>query len=383
MRELVGGAVVISGGFDSGNVVVVDSSDVSAIRLAIRRDNRSDHYQWFYFRVTGARGVALTLILENARHASYPKAWSGTRAVVSADREVWRRTDTEYVDGELHIRLTPSADSVWVAYFAPYGHDRHLDLIARCQGVAGVRHDVLGATVDGRDLDRLVVGEAGEGRRTIWVIGRQHPGETMASFWMEGFLERLLDPADPLARRVREAAVFHVVPHMNPDGGVRGHLRTNAAGVNLNRAWDAPSVETSPEVFWVRGAMDRSGVDLCLDVHGDEELPYTFIAGPEGIEGYTPRLAGLLSGFKAAYEKANPDFQTVHGYPPDPPGEADLSMCTSQVAQRFDALAMTLEMPFKDNANAPDPEFGWSPARCRRMGASAIDAIAAVLPNLR
>ena len=29
--------------------------------------------------------------------------------------------------------------------------------------------------------------------------------------------------------------------------------------------------------------MDDLGCDFCLDVHGDEELPYNFIAGAEGI----------------------------------------------------------------------------------------------------
>ncbi len=34
----------------------------------------------------------------------------------------------------------------------------------------------------------------------IWVTARQHPGETMASWFAEGLLERLTDPHDPVAR---------------------------------------------------------------------------------------------------------------------------------------------------------------------------------------
>ena len=44
---------------------------------------------------------------------------------------------------------------------------------------------------------------------------------------------------------------------MNPDGSWRGHLRTNASGANLNREWDHPSLEKSPEVKYVRDAMDK------------------------------------------------------------------------------------------------------------------------------
>ena len=129
--------------------------------------------------------------------------------------------------------------------------------------------------------------------------------------------------------------------------------------------------------------MDASGVDLCLDVHGDEELPYNFISGSEGIPGWTDRLAALDGAFQKAYVAANADFQTTHGYPIDDAGSANMTMCTNAVSQRYDCLAMTLEMPFKDNADQPDLKEGWSPARSMALGASSLDPIAAVLSDLR
>lgn len=59
---------------------------------------------------------------------------------------------------------------------------------------------------------------------------------------------------------------------MNPDGSVRGHLRTNAVGANLNREWEHPSSERSPEVLAVRDAMDATGCDLFVS-GGREEGP--------------------------------------------------------------------------------------------------------------
>ena len=52
------------------------------------------------------------------------------------------------------------------------------------------------------------------------------------------------------------------------------------------REWETPTIERSPEVLFTLAAMDQSGVDFCLDVHGDEELPYNFLSGCEGIPGY-------------------------------------------------------------------------------------------------
>ena len=373
----------ISSAFDSGNIVVAEAGDPGAVKLEIRKDANSDFYQWFHFRVTGVRGVPLGLSIANAAGAAYPKGWDGYRAVASYDRQDWFRVPTDYTDGALTIRHTPERDSVWYAYFAPYSMERHADLVARIAGHDGVRLDVLGQTLDGQDIDLLTIGKAGEDKRVCWLVARQHPGESMAEWWMEGFLDRLVDGADPVARALRRHAVFHVVPNMNPDGSRRGHLRTNAAGANLNREWAEPTPEKSPEVFHVRARMQETGCDFALDVHGDEALPYNFLAGMLGIPSLSERQTALYDAFSAALLRASPDFQTTKGYPAASPGKGNLTMCSKWVAERFGCLAATLEMPFKDTIDSPDERHGWSPARCRRFGAAALDALHSVIGELR
>ena len=80
---------------------------------------------------------------------------------------------------------------------------------------------------------------------------------------------------------------------------MRGNLRTNAAGANLNREWLAPSAERSPEVLYVRAAMQAGGVDAFLDVHGDEGLPYVFTDGNE-------RLAVIFAAHGRRLSRASP-----------------------------------------------------------------------------
>ena len=45
----------ISQSFDGGNISVVECSDPAKIQLEIKKDNNSDFYQWFYFRLSGAK----------------------------------------------------------------------------------------------------------------------------------------------------------------------------------------------------------------------------------------------------------------------------------------------------------------------------------------
>lgn len=373
----------ITSNFDGGNILVRDIADPGDAHLEIRRDSGSDFYQWFYFRACGVRGRALALHLDNAGGSSYPPGWQGYRAVASYDREQWFRVPTDYDGARLTIRHTPEHDSVYYAYFAPYSHERHQDLVAACQLAPHARHERLGATLDGRDIDLLVLGEPSPDRRACWIIARQHPGETMAEWFMEGLLARLLDDEDPVARQLLARAVFYCVPNMNPDGAFRGNLRTNAAGANLNREWAAPTLERSPEVFHVRQRMERTGVDFCLDVHGDEDLPYNFIAGPDGVASVTQRVLGLQDEYKRLLMRASPDFQIEHGYPPVAPGAANMTMCTTFVADRFGCLSMTLEQPFKDTEGSPHEVLGWSPGRCRKLGHANLDALYGVVDRLR
>ena len=214
----------------------------------------------------------------------------------------------------------------------------------------------------------------------------------MAEYFAEGVLERLLGiqgSVDGLVTQLLQKYTFYIVPNMCPDGSVRGHLRTNAGGHNLNREWDnseeydAPTLERSPEVHHVISKIQETGVDAFLDVHGDEELPFCFLSGSEGLTNWGPRLRGLHGAFMAAYSRANSDMQPHHGYAPDAPQSAKLMSCSNQIGMRFDCFATTLEMPYKDCFNNPDPERGWSPARSKQLGASALDALNYIYPYLR
>ena len=373
----------VTAAFDGGNIEVVSHDGDSHFDLEIRKDNQSDFYQWFYFRLNGAAGKRVTLAIRNAGGAAYPDGWPDYRALVSKDRRRWLRADTRFSNGTLTIEVKPNADIVWIAYFTPYSMERHADLIGWASNKPGVTVSSLGKTLDGQDLDCITVSETDAPERVIWMIARQHPGETMAEWWMEGMLERLVDQADPVGRALRRRCALHIVPNMNPDGSRRGHLRCNAAGVNLNREWKAPTLARSPEVYHVLSRMEETGVDFCLDVHGDEALPHCFIAGFEGIPSITGHQLDLLSRYTSLLAQVSPDFQTKVGYPKSKPGKANLSMCTNAVAELFGCLAMTLEMPFKDAIDNPDPLFGWSHQRSKRLGAACLEPLHALLDDLR
>ena len=362
----------ISDAFDSGNIVIIDDTDANNIQLEIPKDNASDFFQWFHFRLDGEIGETYHFKLLNAGESSYSKGWIDYNVCTSYDRQDWFRTNSGFEDGVLSFSVTLAQSSVYFAYFTPYSHERHLDLVSWAQADSRCTCENLGRTVDGRDMSLLKISATDSPKHKVWVIARQHPGETMAEWFIEGFLHSLLDEDNPQAKQLLDNTVVYVVANMNPDGSARGNLRTNAAGANLNREWAEPTMEQSPEVFLVRKKMMETGGDLFLDIHGDEELPYNFVAGCEGNDSYDDRHALLENTFKNAFMAISPDFQDTFGYPKEAKGTADLRIAANWLGDHFRTMSFTIEMPFKDNADLPNPVTGWSAERSAQLGSDVI-----------
>ena len=125
--------------------------------------------------------------------------------------------------------------------------------------------------------------------------------------------------------------------------------------------------------------MKLTGGDLFLDIHGDEELPYNFVAGCEGNPSYDARHKKLESVFKEAYMSVSPDFQDTHGYDKDEPGKANTALAANWLGEYFKTLSFTIEMPFKDNADLPDEYAGWSPSRSSQLGSDVLFPISEAL----
>ena len=107
-----------------------------------------------------------------------------------------------------------------------------------------------------------------------------------------------------------------------------------------------------------------------------------FLAAEYGAPNWSSELESQYDNFCNALLLVNPDFQIdpEKNYPRDGPGEANMSICASQVTARFACFAATLEQPFIDTeAEYPQPKTGWSPERSVLLGRSLLQGFAALL----
>lgn len=125
-------------------------------------------------------------------------------------------------------------------------------------------------------------------KKYIIVCSRVHPGESNASFIMEGFINFITSPTDPEAIELRKRIVFKIVPMTNPDGVVVGNYRTSMSGNDLNRQFINPNPKLHPTVCAIKSlvagiignAKEPEPLSSFIDIHGHSRKKSIFVYGP-------------------------------------------------------------------------------------------------------
>ena len=171
--------ISVSESFDGGNINFVGIVN-GEVHVEVKDDVYTEletmyHKQWFYFRASGFStspdAPETKFVLANAGQCSYPDAWEGFNVVTSYDRVNWFRTPTAYnaEKGHLHWTMKVKSNQVYFSFFAPYSHERHLDLVGKCAALSAKPADSLknhsevtvkslGNTLDGRSMDLISIG---------------------------------------------------------------------------------------------------------------------------------------------------------------------------------------------------------------------------------
>lgn len=117
----------------------------------------------------------------------------------------------------------------------------------------------------------------------VFISCRVHPGETQASYVLQGLLDFLTNPEDLRARILRKFFVFKIIPMINPDGVFHGHHRYDTNGYNMNRHYINPNPKLQPEIYAIRRIVlfysQQHKIKHFLDLHGHSSSKGHFVFG--------------------------------------------------------------------------------------------------------
>ena len=256
---------------------------------------RNRQANWYYFRMDGVQDRETTLTLTdfvgefNDKPGACPMN-ADTIPVFSYDDEHWQHfpaMDWDDQKKEATLKFRPEHERIWIAHIPPYTHSRLLRLLEQLDRAACVRVEVIGKSVQRRDLQLVTVTnfeKPDDKKKTVWLQARQHAWESGTSYVMEGAL-RFIASDDPRAFELRDRVVFKFTPMMDPDGCASGKVRFNANGYDVNRHWDEVDLrgkeflERMPEIWYVKKAIlgyvdSGRKINLMLNLHNDELPEY-------------------------------------------------------------------------------------------------------------
>lgn len=285
----------VSTHFEGGSIGKVEAVSPTHLRCALvgqsDQDGRNRQANWYYFELDHLPHQEVTIDLVNLAgeydyHGPVFSVDKNTRPVYSYDDKTWTHFRDDQVSWDereprLRLRFTPERDSVWIAHVPPYTTKDLAALLDSVRTSLYLKSEVVGRTVDGRDMLLLTITNPqtpAAGKKVIWLMFRQHAWETGSSWACEGAIRFLLS-ADARAAAIRDAAIFKIFPMADPDGVARGTVRFNRNGYDLNRNWDTVDAQKMPEIAAQRKAVldwldGGHRLDLFLTLHNTESGEY-------------------------------------------------------------------------------------------------------------
>lgn len=140
-----------------------------------------------------------------------------------------------------------------------------------------IRKTVLCKSLAGNDVDMLIVTNFSSDpqdiavRKSVILSSRVHPGETNASWMMNGVIDFLISN-EPHAKFLRDTFVFKIIPMLNPDGVIVGNYRCSLMGADMNRQYIGSSSKFYPENYHTKLMMKRTlesrEIFFYCDFHG-------------------------------------------------------------------------------------------------------------------
>ena len=332
---------------ESGNFVVkVITRD--QIIGEIKKDSNNKDFQWFYFILEGEIGSAIKIIIKNVTASSYPAAWENYQVCVRYDSEdSWHTINTKLEQHDLIFTVNFNNAKCEIAYFIPYTLEQHQNLNERFSNLNVCKTQLTALTSNKRTVEGFYLSsdETTNMKENIWIIARQHSGESIVGWFMEGILDALESNPD-ISKEIFKKYNLVVVPHANPDGVAAGYHRTNTTGCDLNRSWLNPGQTSCPEISAILEWMHLYPPKIVLDIHGDERTAHTYVLiNPDTVSEHEQQLLNKLST-----NCSNLEIR------PQLVNNVDLSIGRHYVHHKFNCLALTFELPcqcFSTNTSTP------------------------------
>jgi cytosolic carboxypeptidase protein 2/3 len=281
--------------------------------------NTRGHRQWFYFSVTAGLSRKVKMVVHafrkkmslfqigmrpyGKRREEGEEGWKavGSNVHYGRDTDRGKRINAQKrVEFSLSFEIELKKDEEFcIASCIPYSYsflkDRLKSMNFPAVSRVEVRQEVLCKTLTGLEVPLITVNgpAASKPHRYIIINARTHPGESSASWVLDGLLRELSSSSILQGLLLEFRIVVKIVPMLNVEGVCMGNYRTGTMGMDFNRLFLSGSPDLFPEISALKRLVEeckgKGKVDMFLDLHGHSILPGCFMYGPDPV--FAPKTA--------------------------------------------------------------------------------------------
>jgi hypothetical protein len=309
---------------------------------------------WFCFELVETEperehAAKLKLTLKFLRNMLGCEDPAALKPVYKPEGQQWFRmksgTPEGAADGQMSVSWTMPypAPSTSIAFCYPYGRPELNSLLQKSKGFW--RQDSIGMSQAGRTISRVsnTYGKAGAHQAGIYLVARQHSGETPGSWVLDGMLQQF-------SRAKKNSFLIWAVPFANVDGIVMGDYGKDNYPYDLNRAWGTPPMRHETLVIqndmqeWARRCRPRLVLDLHAPGGSESDGLYTFLPPQDGVEDAHRDAVAWANVLKQGLgqEYAADTFKRIA----DHPSRWTTPNLAAYAAETFQIPALSLETPY-------------------------------------
>ena len=223
--------------------------------LNLVKNNLGEVNHWFYFGIENGP-QSLKVVFNNGMKSRFSNGWNGYSPFISYDNVSWKRVDSKFqIEGDfIHIDLINIKNNIFLSWFPPYTTNKFRSLTK---------------------ISDYILEFGNKNEKSILITARHHPGETMGSYFLEGFINYMKFQQ---SSEVLKNYNFIIVPFVNIQGVKDGLHRTDLNGIDYNFAWYKNKID---EISLIKERIKNKDLILYFDIHGDEvsKINYIYYTG--------------------------------------------------------------------------------------------------------
>ncbi|NVO09707.1 MAG: succinylglutamate desuccinylase/aspartoacylase family protein [Bacteroidales bacterium] len=220
----------------------------------------------------------ISFVVENAAKSDYFKGWFDYKPYFYFNE--WRKVDeSEMVNGKLHFVIKNPPQKMKISWYPDYSVQQLNDFLFSLSSLEDVNVEIVDSS-----LPIITIGN--RDKPCIAVLARQHPGEYMSSYFVEGLINSIL--------KTTNTKSFIIFPIVNVSGVNSFNHRFDDQGNDLNRIWNQ---NISKELNYIKFFFNENrNISLFIDVHGDEVSKVNYVLHKKKTEN-TNLLFSLIKQY--------------------------------------------------------------------------------------